>query len=162
MSVSTLQKIENMWKKETCKGNGFYNISCFEEAAKHYMKAMLISELLLENTAFAWQHSVPVPKLYYKACVNVANTYRKGGDNKNAADYFLYSTFKIKQMADDGNLPKDIQQKAILYWRKAVSAFTNFSQEEGLPLPVDISKDETCHQIEKLKALFDDSKRNLN
>jgi len=162
MSISTLHDIESTWEKETYKGNQFYNTSSFNKAAEHYMKAMLTSELLLENTAFAWQHAVPVPKLYYTACINLANSYRKAGDNKNAADYFLYCTFKIKQIADDSSLNKDIQETAVLYWRKAVSEFTNFQKEEGLQLPVDIAKDETYHQIEKLKALFDDSKKNLN
>lgn len=162
MSISTLHDIENTWKQETYKGNQFYNTSSFAKATDHYMKAMLASELLLENTAFAWQQAVPVPKLYYTACINLANTYRKVGDSKNAADYFLYCTFKIKQICDCSSLDKDIQQTASLYWSKAVSAFSTFAKEEGLQLPVDIAKDETYHQIKKLKALFDDSKKNLN
>lgn len=162
MSTSTLKEIEHIWKKETQKGNQCYNTSSLTKAKAHYMKAMAASELLFANAAFAWQQAVPVPKLYYTACINLANTYRKAGDNKNAAGYFLYCTFKIKQMCYCSTFDNDIQQTAILYWRKAVSAFSAFSQEEDLPLPVDITKDETYHQITKLKVLFDDSKRNLN
>lgn len=126
------------------------------------MKAMMASELLLENAAFAWQQALPVPKLYYAACINLANTYRKASDIKNATDYFSYCTFKIKHICDCKGLEKNIQQTAALYWCKVVVFFTTFAKEEGTQLPVDITKDETCHQIVKLKVLFDDSKKNLN
>ena len=58
------------------------------------MKAMMASELLLENAAFAWQQAVPVPKLNYTACINLANTYRKASDIKNATDYFLFALLR--------------------------------------------------------------------
>ena len=56
----------------------------------------------------------------------------------------------------------EIEQTAAAYWQKAVQKFTLFSNETGMPLPIDLVKSETNHQIKKLKLLFDNSKKNIN
>jgi hypothetical protein len=162
MSFSQLEQLENRWKNETHKGDCLAQISSFKEALPHYMQAMMVSELLLENMATAWQHPLPVPDMYYAACQNIANTYWKMQDTKNAADYFLYCTYKMKQIAELPGIGNSVIQTAGIYWLKAALLYGEFSTKTGLPMPPDMDKDVTYFQLKKLKNLFSLRKENMN
>jgi hypothetical protein len=162
MSFSQLEQLENIWKNETHKGDCLAQTSSFKEAFPHYMQAMMVSELLLENMATAGQHSLPVTEMYFAACQNIANTYWKMQDTKNAADYFLYCTYKMKQIAELSGVGNSVKQTAGIYWQKAVQLYGEFSTKTGVPMPPDMDKDVTYFQLRKLKSLFSLRKENMN
>jgi hypothetical protein len=161
MSISTLNHLTETWKSETAKGNELLNASYYNKALPHYMEAMMAAELLLRNNKYVWKQGVAIPKWYYLSCTNIAKTYKALHDNNNAADYFLYGTFKIKQLADTA-FSKNLKQTATIYCKKVMQEFINFSKEIGQPIPIDLTKNETFFQIEKMKALFDNAENNKN
>lgn len=162
MSLSQLQLLESTWESEIQKGNCFFQSSAFAKAYLHYMQAMIVSEVLMENITISWQHSSRIPGMYYTACVNLANNYRGMQDIKNAERYFLYCTYKLKVLADKPGADLLLKQTATNYWRKAVQVYREFSDKTGTPIPVDINEGETYVQLQKLKNLFTLPKEKMN
>lgn len=75
MSVSQFQQLVLKWENQIQKGNRLFQTSAFTEAYTHYMEAMIVSELLIDNITTSWQHTSRVPGMYYTACINVAQNY---------------------------------------------------------------------------------------
>lgn len=162
MSVFQLQQIETKWEKEMDKGNCFFQSSAFSDAYMHYMEAMIIAELLLENIATVPKHNLRLPGMYFTSCINIAYNYWRMQDITNAADYFLYCTYKMKQLSDTPAIDPMLKQAASVYWLKAVQINTAFSTETGIPIPVSLDREETYLQLQNLKKLFALGKDNMN
>lgn len=162
MSVSQLQQFEHIWETEIEKGNCFFRSSAFLKAYPHYMKAMIASEVLMENGTSSWKHILRVPGMYYTACINIAHNYWGMQDIKNAADYFLYCTYKLKMFAERGDIGDFFKQTASVYWLKAMHLYGEFCEKTGVPMPSDTDKGKTYIQLEKLKDLFSLCKENMN
>lgn len=162
MSVPQLQQLESTWESENQKGNDFFQSSAFAKAYSHYIQAMIVSEVLMENITISWQHSLRVPYMYYTACINLAHNYWGMQDIKNAGRYFLYCTYKLKVLADKPGADLLLKQTATDYWLKAVQVYREFAVKTGTPMPVDINKSETYVQLQKLKNLFALPKEKMN
>lgn len=162
MSVSQLQQLELKWENQIQKGNLLFQTSAFTEAYAHYMEAMIVSELLIDNITTSWQHSSRVPGMYYTACINVAQNYWGMQDLKNAADYYLYCTYKMKKISEKEDVGDLLKQSASIYWLKAIKAYTEFSKKTGVSMPADIDKSDTYLQLERLKVLFSIRQENMN
>lgn len=162
MSVSQLQQLETKWESQILNGNRLFQIASFDKAYSHYMEAMIVSEILMEDIPSSLKHSLRVPGMYYTACINVANNYWGMQDLKNAADYFLYCTYKIKKLSEKENIVDLLKQSAIIYWLKAMQSYKEFSEKTGISMPADMDKGDTYLQLDKLKILFSISKENMN
>lgn len=162
MSVSQLQQLERKWENQIQNGNRLFQTSAFAKAYPHYMEAMIVSELLIEHITTSRQHSLRVPGMYYTACINIAYNYWGMQDLKNAADYFLYCTYKLKMFAEKKDMGDLIKQTISLYWLKAMHLWSEFSEKTGIPMPPDMDKGDTYIQLEKLKDLFSLRKENMN
>lgn len=162
MSVSQLQQFEHIWETEIEKGNRLFQYSAFLKAYPHYMEAMIASEVLMENGTSSWKHILRIPGMYYTACINIAYNYWGMQDIKNAADYFLYCTYKLKMFAERDNIGDLLKQTASIYWLKAMQLYSEFSEKAGIPMPPDMDKGDTYFQLEKLKHLFSLRKEDLN
>jgi hypothetical protein len=162
MSASQLLQFEGVWKDEIEKGNGFFQSLAFPKAYSHYMEAMMVCEVLMENITSVQQPSLRIPGMYFITCINLANNYFGMQDNENAASYFLYGTYKMKQLSDEPGIPSLVKQAASIYWLKGVQLYTEFSKKSGMPIPVDLSNEETYFQLQKMKQLFALGKENMN
>lgn len=162
MSVFQLQQLETKWETEINKGNCFFKSSAFSEAYMHYMEAMIISELLLENIATVPKHNLRLPGMYFTSCINIAYNYWRMQDLTNAADYFLYCTYKMKQLSDEPAIDPILKQAASVYWLKSVQLYTEFSGKTGMPIPDCLDHEETYLQLQNLKKLFALGKDNMN
>ncbi len=162
MSLAQLERLESTWQSEMQIGNSFFQSSEFGKAYCHYMDAMIVSEVLIENITVSLQHSLRVPGMYYTACLNLASNYWCMQDIENAAAYFLYCTYKIKMLADRPGVDLLLKQTATVYWQKAVKAYTEFSDKTGSVIPVDMNESETYLQLQKLKDLFKLPKEKMN
>jgi hypothetical protein len=162
MSILQLQQLENSWETEIKKGNCFFQSFAFTDASTHFMEAMIIAELLMENIATASSHALRIPGMYFTACINIAHNYWGMQDVNNAADYFLYCTYKMKQLSNEPALDPLLKKAASLYWLKTVQLYTEFSQKTGMPVPVNLDKEETYLQLQKLKDLFVMNKEKMN
>lgn len=148
MSTLQLQQLENTWQHEIKKGNGFFRSSAYTKASSHYLQAIIASEMLMENIKKGWEHFLRIPGMYYTACINLAYNYWSMQDIKNAGDYFLYCTYKLKLLAERQSDDLLLKQAAALYWQKAVERHTEFAEKTGAPIPADLSSDETYVQLQ--------------
>ncbi len=162
MSAIQIKQLETTWETEIKKGNCFFQSFAFTEASTHYMEAMIIAELLVENIATASDHALRIPGMYFTACINIAHNYWGIQEVNNAADYFLYCTFKMKQLSDKPGIDPSVKQASLIYWIKSVQFFTTFSQKTGMHMPANLDKEETYLQLQKLKDLFVMNKENMN
>lgn len=162
MSQSQLQQLESTWQVEIQKGNSLFQSLAFSKAYSHYMDAVVISEVLMENITASLSHSLRVPGMYYCSCVNLAYNYSGMQDLENAAAYFLYCTYKLKMLADREEVDGLLKQTALIYWQKAVQAYKEFADEKGIPIGVDLNDDETYVQFQNLKGLFTLPKEKMN
>ncbi|MEJ7913602.1 MAG: hypothetical protein WKF70_10640 [Chitinophagaceae bacterium] len=162
MSVSQLQQLENIWGKAIQQGNLLFEASAFIEAGPHYMEAVIASEVLMENGTSSWKHSLRVPGMYYTSCINMAHNYWGMQDVANAADYFLYCSYKLKMFSRKEHVSDLSKKSAFLYWLKTIKLYSEFSDQMGIPMPADMEKDDTYRQLDKLKDLFAIRKANLN
>jgi hypothetical protein len=69
MSVSQLQQLEKIWRSEIQKGNTCFQSAAFNEVYRHYTEAMIVSELLLEQTVTGSKHFSRVPGIYFTTCI---------------------------------------------------------------------------------------------
>ncbi len=162
MSLSQLQQLESTWETETQIGNSYFQSLIFSKAYPHYMDAVVVSDVLIENVTTSLQHSLRVPGMYYTACVNLANNYLHLKDFENASAYFLYCTYKLKMLADKLVADSSLKESAIIYWQKAVKQYMEFADKTGTPIPADLDEDETYVQLQKLKNLFTLPKEKMN
>lgn len=162
MSVSQLQQLENLWETKMNKGDSLFQSCAYAKAYKHYMEAMIVSELLLKDVASASKAILNIPAMYFTACIKIARGYWEMQDIKNASAYFLYCTYKLKQLTYKPGIDAMLREAASVYWLKAVQLYTEFSEKSGMPLPAHLEKEETYLQLKKLKMLFNISKENLN
>ncbi len=161
MSLSQLQELESTWETEIQTGNSLFKCLAFSKAYSHYMNAMIVSEVLMENITTSLQQSFRVPAMYYTACINLAQNYMGQQDIKNAGGYFLYCTYKLKLLADKPGVDELLKQTATVYWQKAVELYTKFADKTGTPIP-DMNKSETYVQLQKLKNLVTLPKEKMN
>jgi hypothetical protein len=162
MSLSQLQQLESTWETEMQLGNSLSQSLAFSKAYSHYMDAMVVSEVLMENITTSLQHSLRVPAMYYTACVNLAHNYLGMQDIENAATYFLYCTYKLKMLADKPDADLLLKQTATVYWQKAVQVYTEFADKTGTPIAADMNESETYVQLQKLKNLVTLPKERMN
>ena len=162
MSVLQLQELENAWQAEINKGDSFFQSSAFLQANNHYMNAMVVSELLLQKVTTASRYLSSLPGMYFTACTSIAHTFWIMQDLKNAASYFLYCTYKMKKLTDALDVDALIKEGALLYWRKAVQVYSQFSEQTATPILPNLDKDETYLQLQKVKDLFSVSKESMN
>jgi len=95
MSEIQIKQLGAKWETQIKKGNCYFQSAVFEDAYPHYMQAMVVSELFLENVTTVPKHnSLHLPGMYFTSCINIACNYWKMQDLKNAADYFLYCTYE--------------------------------------------------------------------
>ncbi len=162
MSDVQIKQLVNTWETKIKKGNYFFQSFAFTEASSHYMQAMITAELLVENIETASNQALQIPGMYFTACINLAHNYWGMKDVNNAADYFLYCTFKMKQLSDKPGIDPLLKKALLIYWVKSVQLFTEFSLKTEIPLPAKLDEEGTYFQLEKLKALFVINKENLN
>lgn len=162
MSLSQLKQLESTWESEMKTGNSFFQSSAFSMAYSHYMDAMVVSEVLMENITTSLQHCIRVPAMYYTACVNLAHNYLSMQDVENAVTYFLYCTYKLKMLADNPDADLLLRQTATVYWQKTVQVYKEFADKTGTPIPLDLNENETYMQLQKLKNLFNLPKEKMN
>lgn len=162
MSLEQLEQLQSRWLNEMQTGNAFFGSSQFDKAYSHFMDAMVVSEVLMENITTSLEHSIPVPAMYYTSCVNLAYNYVCMQDVENAASYFLYCTYKLKMLTDRRDADSFLKQTATIYWQKAVQVYKEFADKTGTPIPLDLNENETYMQLQKLKSLFNLPKEKLN
>ena len=75
MSVSPLLQLEHIWEKEIERENCFFQTSRFPEACLHDMEAMILSEIVAENSSAPWIHCVRMPGMCHTACSTIAQNY---------------------------------------------------------------------------------------
>ncbi len=162
MSVSQLKQLENIWQTEIEQGNLLFHASAYREASPHYLEAMIASEVLLENGTSSWKQMLQVPGMYYTSCINMAHNYWGMQQLQNAADYFLYCSYKLKMFSKQEHLSDLSKKTAVVYWLRSIKSYADFSEETGLSMPPNLDNDDTYLQLDKLKSLFAINKASLN
>jgi len=162
MSVPQIRKLENIWQTEIEQGNLLFHASAYQQASSHYLEAVIASEVLLENNTSSWKQMLQVPGMYYTSCINMAHNYWGMQDLANAADYFLYCSYKLKMFSRKEHLTDLSKKTAIVYWLRSIKSYTEFSEKTGFPMPPNMDKEDTYSQLDKLKDLFALNKARLN
>lgn len=162
MSFSEFKQMEHEWSEVSERANSLYIKNKFQAATKYYLKALLYSELMLQNVADAQKLNIHIASPFFVSCLNLANNYWALENLKKAGDYFFYNVWKLKMLSKEKEISTEMHFEAIKNWEKAVLSLSDFYEKTNQKTPGNFWKEETYQQIQNTKNLLNMKKICLN